>query len=368
MVVFFTGSQGLKGGTERACADTASTLSDLGYPVTILSQYGGRVSHYEVSEPVILDELSCERRRGVVGYLSSSWLLLRYVIKTRPHAVVAVESISFLFLIPLLLLSSRPVLVNWEHFNANVDLGVKARNYSRKLAARFADKIVVLSQRDVQIWKRKFPSSENKLEVIYNINPFSGLGNNDAKKKASRCGLKRVVSAGRLTHQKGFDLLLQAWAKIDHPVRDGWELVILGEGEDRESLEHAISSHSLDNVFLPGQSDQIEDDFFASDIFVLPSRFEGFGLVVLEALSCGLPVVSFDCDAGPAEIVEDAVNGLIVPAGNVDELSVALASLMSSDEVREEMSKASHVSVSKFDDEEISKRWVKLFRGLGVNA
>jgi glycosyltransferase involved in cell wall biosynthesis len=360
VILFFTGSQGLKGGTERACADTASMLSDMGHQATILSSYGGKKSHYYVKETVVLDELFVRRKRGVKGFIASLWKLFFYVYKFQPRVIIAVESISFLYFIPLLILPNRPKLVNWEHFNAEVELGVRARRYSRWLASRFADHIVVLSHRDSEIWPKKFPVSKNKLAVIYNVNPFSTYPHISAENKAISNRVKRVIAVGRLTHQKGFDLLVKAWSEIDGSVREGWDLAIFGEGEDRSDLEELIRSNGLDDIFLHGQSNSIEKEFKSSDVFVLPSRFEGFGLVVVEALSCGLPVVSFDCNAGPSEIITDGVNGMLVPNGDVEGLSKSLADIMDDGGKRMSMSSMSGANLDKFTMEEVSKGWQSL--------
>src|SRR5690554_2374496 len=147
-VCFFTGSQALRGGTERACSDVANTLDRAGYSVTILSQYNGTKSSYEVGSEIRLKELYSTRPAGPLGYFKTSWSLFRFIKKNRPDVVVAVESLSFLFLLSVFFVKNRPFLVNWEHFNAKIDLGLKSRNLARRLAVWVSDQIVVLSDKD----------------------------------------------------------------------------------------------------------------------------------------------------------------------------------------------------------------------------
>jgi glycosyltransferase involved in cell wall biosynthesis len=360
-VCFFTGSQNLRGGTERACSDVSNLLLGSASNIVILSQFSGLNSGYPVSDEVCLAQLFEKRPEGTLGALSTMLKLFLNVRKNRPDIIVLVESISFLYVLPLFFLIKRPVLINWEHFNAQTTLGRRSRKLARWLASHLADRIVVLSDADNEIWRRQYPTSERKLVRIFNLNPYGANLNLPIRDPIKKGRPNRVLAAGRLTEQKGFDLLLDAWATIPDDMRTGWELRIVGEGEDRPLLQEKIEKLGLGSeVQLEGHSDNMADEFSESDLFVLSSRFEGFGLVVVEALSFGLPVISFNCVAGPGEILTHNFNGKLVPPENVDSLAEALAELMVNESLRHQMSKNTPVGLERFSQSEVRHQWLSL--------
>jgi len=169
-----------------------------------------------------------------------------------------------------------------------------------------------------------------------------------------------LVAVGRLTEQKGFDLLLNAFAEIADEVPD-WRLVIFGEGPDRAALEHQIERLRLGGrAFLPGASAAPGDWVAASDAFVLPSRYEGFPNVLAEALGSGLPVVAFDCDFGPADMITDNVDGLLVPPEDTAALAAALHRLMTDAALRRRLGAAAAAGAVRFDARQVNKSWIDL--------
>jgi len=166
-----------------------------------------------------------------------------------------------------------------------------------------------------------------------------------------------VLAAGRLAPQKGFDLLIEAFGPVAerHP---GWRLRVFGDGPRRAELEAQVSALGLDDVvqLLPATR-AIGSEMAEAGMFVLSSRFEGFGRVVLEALSKGLPVVSFDCPRGPAEIITDGTDGVLVPAEDVAALSAAMLALIEDDELRHRLGEAGPAKAARYDLPTITARW-----------
>ena len=147
-------------------------------------------------------------------------------------------------------------------------------------------------------------------------------------------GRRRIVGLGRLADHKGFDLLLAAFLEVagDHP---DWILEIFGEGDQRPFLEQFRDTHQhADRILFPGWTDRPAAALSRGEIFVLPSRYEGFPNALLEAMACGLACISFDCDSGPREIIRPGVDGLLVPAADVARLASALDQLMRDDALR----------------------------------
>jgi glycosyltransferase involved in cell wall biosynthesis len=176
-----------------------------------------------------------------------------------------------------------------------------------------------------------------------------------------------VLSAtGRLTWQKGFDMLIDAFATIAdrHPQ---WTLTIWGEGEVREALQHQIEGYRLsERIQLRGNSRSPGDWVGQSDAFVMSSRYEGFGNALGEAMAAGLPVVSFDCDYGPSEMLRDEHDGLLVPPNNVAGLAAALDRLLSDAELRARLGKAASVTARRFKPSAIIGQWDQLLAEFGV--
>ena len=177
-------------------------------------------------------------------------------------------------------------------------------------------------------------------------------------------GAGRLVAVGRLVDQKGFDLLLEAFAKAaaNHP---GWTLTIWGEGPERAALERQRDRLGLnDRVRLPGLTRSPGEWINEADLFILSSRFEGWGLVVGEAMAAGIPTISFDCDFGPSEMIEDGVTGLLVPNGDVTELARQLERLFANDEERKRLGEAGYEAMKRYSVPAVVSRWLALITGI----
>jgi len=181
--------------------------------------------------------------------------------------------------------------------------------------------------------------------------------------------LPRTLAAmGRLAPQKGFDLLLDAFARIAERNPE-WSLKILGEGPLRRQLETQVSSLKLaERVQFLGEVVNPFPILRAADLFVFSSRFEGFGLALAEAMACGLPVVSFDCPSGPRDIVRDGIDGILVPPEDVAALAVTLDRLMRNPEERSRLAARAPEITARFSQERILSLWEQLFDELHLPA
>ncbi len=172
-----------------------------------------------------------------------------------------------------------------------------------------------------------------------------------------------LLGIGRLHPQKGFDRLLPIFQRLrsSHP---GWHLVLLGEGEERIRLETQVQDLGLQqHVSLPGWVADVEGALSRSDLFVLPSRYEGFGNVVAEALACGVPVVTMDCPSGPGEIVRDGVDGFIVPADDTARLEQVLDQVMGDAELRDQFSARGPEVLDRFSEQKFLAQWDAVLEG-----
>lgn len=173
-----------------------------------------------------------------------------------------------------------------------------------------------------------------------------------------------VVAAGRLSNQKGFDLLVDAFRPVaaDHPR---WRLDIHGRGPDEAALRARVHRHGIDRrVRLRGATADLDRAFDGASMFVLSSRFEGFGMVLVEAMARGLPVVSFDCPYGPAEIIRSPDEGVLVPPGDVAALAGAVSRLATDPARRRRLGAAARARAADFAPDGVARAWEDLFTRL----
>ncbi len=212
-------------------------------------------------------------------------------------------------------------------------------------------KLILLTHEECDNWPEL-----NNIHVIYNpltIEPGA----------VSDCSSKQVVAVGRYAPQKGFDMLIPAWAKAVSS-NPGWVLKIYGEG-DKDSLQSQIEELGIgDSCFLMPPVQDISKKYAESSIFVLSSRFEGFGMVICEAMACGVPPVSFDCPCGPKEIIKDGFDGLLVKSGDIDLLAEKIGYLIQNESIRKEMGKNAKKSSQRFIPDVIMDEWKTLFESL----
>jgi glycosyltransferase involved in cell wall biosynthesis len=171
----------------------------------------------------------------------------------------------------------------------------------------------------------------------------------------------RLVAVGRLVEQKGFDTLIDGFARVAERFPD-WTLTIFGEGPDRGLLERQVDALDLKGrVMLPGVTARAGEWVGVASVFVLTSRYEGFPNVLIEAMAAGLPVISTDCDFGPAEIVAPGISGLLVPVDDVAELAAALSQLMADAGLRCKLGEAAHATAARFSQQAIMDKWDAAF-------
>jgi len=312
-ICFFIGDLNNSGGTERVSSVIASELQHRGYQIHILSLQCGNKPFFELADGIHISQLFTKAGRGMLRLPITIMRLRRYLRQQQIDILIDVESMLALYALPAVVgLNIRHIC--WEHFNYSVDLGKASRRLARKLAARFADDVVTLTERDKQLWLTNTTCKAN-ITAIPNPVTISPPTEINLHKE------KLFLAVGRLTYQKGFDLLLQAWAQVAllHP---DWRLRIVGDGEDKAMLEQLLYELNIEtSAELIPKTNNIAEHYQQAAFFVLSSRFEGFGLVLVEAQRYGLPAISFDCDVGPAEIIKHGETGWLCAAGDVSELS-----------------------------------------------
>lgn len=244
----------------------------------------------------------------------------------------------------------------WAGPNPTLICRLKAelQTWKRIYHARKYDKLIVISKADLEAWS-KYTS---KAMLIYNPITIENPRMSDNNAKA-------VISVGRLDYQKGFDYLIDAWGIVAQKHPD-WHLDVYGEGPLRRQLQKQIDClHLGDSVSLCGRTADVCKAYTEHSVYVMSSRAEGLGLVLLEAASCGLPLVAFDCPSGPSEIVEDGKNGFLVnKVGDVQAMAGRICQLIENETLRRQMGEKAKQMVQRFSVEAIRKQWINLFNSI----
>jgi glycosyltransferase involved in cell wall biosynthesis len=346
------------GGTERVTSVIANGLVKRGYLIDIISCKDRENRKYILDNEInviYLKENKCQN--SMIRKLKTLMDIQKTILNREYNIIVAVDMYLYLYLYPYVKKNNCKYIA-WEHFNYYIN-EIKGERFARKLAVKSADKVVVLGKNDMKNYSEHFPKATN-ITYIYNPVSFVVSSHNNLKKK------HEVIAVGRLEKQKGFDRLIESWAKVESTLTEesDWHLNIYGEGTQRKKLEGMIASKNLHRVNLKGFCNDIEEKMSTASIFTLSSRYEGFVLVLIEALANGMACVSYDCKEGPAELIIDDFNGFLVQNGNIDCFSDRLIRLINDDTLRNQFSKNSNVNLDRFEINTVLDRWEELFKEL----
>ncbi|MDO4758032.1 MAG: glycosyltransferase family 4 protein [Rikenellaceae bacterium] len=360
------------GGMERVLANKANYLVSRGYVVVIATtDQRGRAPFFVLDERIRCYDLGINYDENNGKSLFNK--LLHYPFKQHRHkrrlnALLAEERpdvVVSMFcneasIVPALQDGSRKVLE--IHFSKFKRVQYARRGLWRlvdlwrsrmdeRLVRRY-DRFVVLTEEDRGYW-----GALPNIEVIPNARTFNPATKADLRSK-------RVVAVGRYTHQKGFECLLEAWARIANQSPD-WQLDLVGEGEDRAMLQASIDRLGIgDSARLTGTQSDMDALYRSASVVALSSRYEGLPMILLEAQAYGLPIVSFACKCGPRDIVTDGVDGFLVEEGDIEALASRLGRVMQDEELRLRMGEAAALASMRFDEERIMDRWINLFTEL----
>ena len=344
---FLTNSAGI----ERISTTLANALSDRGYHVDFVVHYSYTRCFFELSPNINVFSLGLDKNMG--AHKIKAALRLHRLIKKNRYDIILNVGVSCAYVTLL----ACPWLYgcktfSWEHFSINT-LGLAGR-VMRYLSACFSYRTIVLTHTD----KNFYPAFlHKKMTVIPN---FTCINTDELTSKLEN---KTVLAAGRIEGKiKGFDLLVKAWQEVVKHYPD-WILKIAGGGNPCELSNNIHDLYLEQSVKLTGAVGNMADEYLDSSLFVLTSRTESFGLVIIEAMSFGLPVVSFDCPNGPREIIEDGINGRLVENGNVKELSKAMMEMISDKEKRAKFGKSAQSKYkAQYTLDKILDTWLAILK------
>lgn len=342
-------------GMERILILKANSLCTL-YNITfIIRNQEGKEPYYPLKDEIRLIDMGLT---SPIGYRKE---LSAFLKKEQFDIVISTGGWEFYFLYKIKDGSKKIFEFHFSFYiskvwfdTANRGLSTKVKAYMqtmrRALIARHYDQVVVLTTADASRWKWFCKN------VVVMPNPLT-----IATDKTSICENKQVIAVGRLNKQKGFDYLIEAW-KLVHCQHPDWILKIYGEGDLHSFLQSQINIYRLQNsVFLEGNTSHIIEKYLESSIFVLSSRAEGLPLVCLEALACGLPIVSFKL-IGIEDLIKNEENGyLIKKVGDTQNMANAICKLIKHDTLRKRLGKNSLEIAKKYDVKVIMGLWEEFF-------
>lgn len=345
------------GGTERIGIGLANELAQYpGTTVTIISLFGSDTPFFSVDKRIriitlfkkeislfILFPILILKLRKIFKKCSEKSIILNIGTLLCPFTVAANVG-----------LSHRNVA--WEHFNVSLIFKSTKERFARFIASTFADAIVTLTAKDKEMYKENFTCKAR----LYHIPNFLTF---DIKRDVNIKKGKIALAVGRLTEQKGFDRLLKIWSKLPSYLGD-WELNIIGDGEDGDRLRTLIRDFNLKNVHLIATTATIEHYYQEASLYLMTSRWEGLPMVLIEAQSYGLPIISYDCLTGPRDIVCNASNGYLIEDGQENEFIKRLVQIMEDNTLRNVLSNEAKKDSARFDKVELMDTWIQLFKNV----
>lgn len=348
------------GGTERAAITIANYLAEQSdHKILIATSYGKKDKFiFQISSRIELIYLDIQGR-PILNLFSINRKIYALINRFQIDALISNEVMSIFFTLPAVKFGVRKVkLIVWDHFNFNVTLGKSGRQVARKLSARFADIVVVLTDRDKCYWEIKL-QPKSKIICIPNPSPFF---NPDNPYNASS---RVVIAVGHLLPVKGFDMLIDIWKNLkdNYPI-NGWQQLIIGNGSEKENLEQKIIDYKLEDfVHVIPATNQIERYYKNAAFIVMTSHTEGLPMTLIEAQSFGLPIISFVDDVtmyGVAEIANKGT-GFLVPQYDIRRFADDMWSLMQDNAYRLECSINAYEASERYNLKLISLAWLSLF-------
>lgn len=356
-IVFFIQNISRPAGSERVTSLIANNLDQKGYNIQIVSICGDNTCFYPLNSKIkintLIDRTQVDNKK-----------MFFYVIKKlhqfykRNEIDLCIDVFPALSIYTLLLKKRHKFKnITWEHFNYKINLGMN--RIGRRLAMRYSDQIITLTSTDKKYYLSNSNRIKGNIDYIYNPSPYQNVEIKEKRKSYA-------LSVGRLTYQKGFDRLIKVWEKVESKIN--LDILILGEGEEFEKLYDIIRTKQLKRIHLLGAVKNIERYYEDASFYVSTARFEGLPMTMIEAQSFGLPIISFDYDTGPEDIITNNSDGYLIKENTEEKkiqvMASKIISLSSDAEKLQQMRKAAQKSSERFTTDAIVKKWESVIGNL----
>lgn len=349
------------GGAERVVSTLANYWVSKNWDVDVITLARSDNDFYELSNNVKRISLDlAEESENIYSKITNNYKRIKtlriFLKKNDPDVVLSMMSTANVLLALASIGLKEFVKVGSERTHPPKSrLGV-VWNYLRKYLYYNLDSVVALTEKSA-LWLKK-NTRVKKVIVIPNtvtwplplINPYLKPITKDYNSKV-------LMAVGRLSTEKNFNILIKIFYEISQNLTN-WKLVIIGEGAERANLEKQINYYGMDkSILLPGRVGNIGEWYNIADLFVLTSEFEGFPNALIEAMSYGVPAVSYDCETGPSDIIRHDIDGILVSNGDMLALKNSLKKLMYDDKLRKRYSEKSIEVRERFSLNEVIKKW-----------
>ena len=350
------------GGAQRVVSILCNHWSQNGYVITLISTFSGeKINHYQLNKDVALKYLSNNPFFPKNQAWNLIWKLihLRKLIKSQnPDAVISfltrvnvASALSIIGIKSSLIICER----SWPPF-ASLSNNLF---WIYRILFKGVDRIIAQTDKSKTWLSQNFPGSNVKVIPNPIVYPLPLSNKRSVRPNSVILKNKKVILAsGRMHKFKQFDVLIRAFSEIKDKCPD-WDLIILGDGEERDSLDRMLVDFEMsDRVYFPGRVGNMSEWYERADLFVLSSIVEGFPNVLLEAMAYGLPCISFDCDTGPRDMIQDGVNGILVnPKEKELGLTNAINKMISNEKLRSNIANNSILLRDKYSVSNIMQKW-----------
>lgn len=353
-LLYITNGINGSGGLERVLSiKTSKLIAEYGYEVHIIVINNGHLNHfYNFDSAIVFHSINCTRK-GVFFLIDYCSQIKRMVDQLNPDMIMVCDDGLKGFFVPKLLGKKRLVIYE-RHASIAINTGNRfyggfIRRLMRFLAADF-ERFVVLTPTNVKEW-----NSDN---VIVIPNPLTFYPNSSACLTT-----KKVILIGSQSLVKGYDYAIKIWEQVvkSHP---DWELHCYGKRDLHNRFENEAEQKGIRQIYFHDAVKNIEEKYLEASLLILTSRSEGFGMVLIEAMACGVPCIAFDCPSGPSDIITQGQDGLLIQKSDNVAFIKGLNYLIENETKRQQMGIKARQNVQRYMPENIVKQWDDLFKSL----
>lgn len=360
-ILMYVNSMNALGGIERVIANLSDKFSDY-YNVTILVK-DKPISAYKLNDKVKIQSLNVELKMNMNSRMNRIVNVFVNCFKSRRALKKYLVANTFDYIYTAFPTNGLEAYLADKTYHNKIIASEHASYYAynfvyRKIKGWLYPRLKAISvptTMDTDIYKEL----GYKAYYIPHLNTYSETHNNELNSK-------RIINVGRLTSDKQQMLLLDIWKNVFDNIDDKeWKLQIIGSGEEEEHLKEKIIRDDIKNVEMISHTSRIADYYKNAELFVFTSKMEGFGMVLLEAMSFGVPCISFDCPSGPRDIIKDNINGFLIDCYKQNEFSnVVISYIKKSSSERRRLSQNALKTIHEWDNFKIINQWNNIFSKL----
>lgn len=349
-----------KGGSERVACLLMNELSKYFEIVCVSIKKANEKPAYFLDCKIKVEYLSLSQKRIRYQIFGLFFKYISFIFHNKIDIVlnIGVGGIAVSFITKLI--KNKIKIISCEHSNLKNLNDNASKRKCQFLITKFSDKIITLTKKDKINYIQKFNLSENRVDYIYNFIDEKLLN----LKNEYNIDSKKIITVGRFDKVKGYDRLVRIAKKVLEKNKD-WEWHIYGDGEEFENINFLIKENQLEEkLILKGKVDNIYELYKEYSFYVMTSYYEGLPMVLLEAKANNLPLVSFDIETGPSEIIRNGVDGYLIENNNLEQMIEKIDYLIKNENVRKKFSDKSKENLDKFEKNKIINQWIELIENI----